>query len=638
MHKKLILIISCLVFGIFTSSGQEYAVEKIDSLLLENAHAVIREYHTQVEIRSRNRVQKKITYVVTVLNERGSHFADLGVGYDSFRKVRNLKGTLYDKNGEKIRDMHRREFLDTQRYSDYALYSENRIIRATHNERTYPFTIQYEYTVNYSITAFLDFPWIPVDDMHLAAEQASFTFDTPDDFEFRHKAVHTDILPRVKPHGRNRKHHTWELTNIKAIPREDFMPSVFDLTPHIFFSPNAFTYGKYQGNMQSWKEIGQWINLLNDGKQDLNQQSIQKAQELTAGMSDTLDIIRAIYQYAQSHTRYVAILLGVGGYQPEPASSVAQMGYGECKALSNYTVALLNAAGIKAHYTLIQHGQQIVQIDPDFPSNYFNHVIVCVPLENDTIWLETTNQLLPMGFIGAGNMDRYALVVTDEGGVLTRTPPVVAEKNNVNQFLTAALNTNGIARISLRKEFNGISISNRILPSRSTNNNQIEFFRESAGLNQLFIEHIDYQLKGKLNPSITKEADFVLQNYSRTAGDRIIFRPLMLEASLTAPAQTQQRYNDFRLPSTVLYSDSVLWQLPGNYKPIQLPDNTNLETPFGIYRLHYQTHNDDNTLTLKRELKINGGLFRADAYHDFREFLREIQRADRNQVILREVN
>ncbi|TVQ20603.1 MAG: DUF3857 domain-containing protein, partial [Bacteroidetes bacterium] len=463
MQIKLLLTISCLIACFFTSPGQEYAVEKIDSLLLENAHAVIREYHTRVEIRSRNRVQKQITYVVTVLNERGSHFADLDIVYDSFRKVRNLKGTLYDKNGEKIRDMRRREFFDSQLYSDYALYSENRIIKARHNEREYPFTIKYEYTVNYSITAFLDFPWMPVDNVHLAAERASITFDTPQDFEFRNKTVLTDILPRQEPLGRNRKLYTWELTHIKAIPHEPYMPYRLDLLPHIFFSPNEFTYGRYRGNMRSWKEIGDWINLLNEGKQDLDRQTVQKVRELTDGMTDTLEIIQTVYQYMQSHTRYVAIMLGVGGFQPEPASSVARLGYGECKALSNYTVALLNAAGIKAHYTLIQSGQQIVQIDPDFPSNYFNHAIVCVPLENDTIWLETTNQILPVGFIGASNMDRYVLVVTDNGGVLTRTPPVLADENRIHQVLHASLDTNGNARINLRKEFNGVSITNRIL-------------------------------------------------------------------------------------------------------------------------------------------------------------------------------
>jgi hypothetical protein len=121
-------------------------------------------------------------------------------------------------------------------------------------------------------------------------------------------------------------------------------------------------------------------------------------------MTDTIqsdkDKVRFLYRYLQQNMRYVSVQLGIGGLKPFPAMFVDQKKYGDCKALTNYMGALLRAVNIPSCYAIVNAGTNAKPADPKFPDNVFNHVILCVPLKNDTTWLECTSNTQPFGQLG----------------------------------------------------------------------------------------------------------------------------------------------------------------------------------------------------------------------------------------------
>ena len=62
---------------------------------------------------------------------------------------------------------------------------------------------------------------------------------------------------------------------------------------------------------------------------------------------------------------------------------------------------MLKAVGINSYYTLIRAGEDETDIQVDFPSNQFNHVVLCVPHgQRHLLWLECTSQTVSLGLFG----------------------------------------------------------------------------------------------------------------------------------------------------------------------------------------------------------------------------------------------
>ena len=57
-----------------------------------------------------------------------------------------------------------------------------------------------------------------------------------------------------------------------------------------------------------------------------------KLTKILENTQDTIQKMKSLYQYMQERTRYVGIQLGIGGFQPFPAQTVFETGYGDCKA------------------------------------------------------------------------------------------------------------------------------------------------------------------------------------------------------------------------------------------------------------------------------------------------------------------
>ena len=156
---------------------------------------------------------------------------------------------------------------------------------------------------------------------------------------------------------------------------------------------------------QSWDEVGTWYNSLQLERVKPSDEIRAKAAELVKTAADDNAKLHAIYNYVSTQFRYIGVAFGIGRYQPHSAAEVLSNQYGDCKDKHTLLASLLDAAGIKAYPALINTFREL---DSDVPSpQQFDHVITAVPQGNSFVWLDTTAEVGPFGYL-SGSAARQA--------------------------------------------------------------------------------------------------------------------------------------------------------------------------------------------------------------------------------------
>ena len=125
------------------------------------------------------------------------------------------------------------------------------------------------------------------------------------------------------------------------------------------------------------------------------------------------------------------------------ANDVDRLGYGDCKALSNYTRALLNAVDVPSYNTLLYGDRNKHDIQSDFVSMQGNHMILSIPNGENYVFLECTSQDNPFGYQANFTDDRNVLVMKPDGGEIVRTKKYENKDNSQNNKGSYSLSETG---------------------------------------------------------------------------------------------------------------------------------------------------------------------------------------------------
>lgn len=171
----------------------------------------------------------------------------------------------------------------------------------------------------------------------------------------------------------------------------------------------------------SWDDLGKWYAELERDRIVPDEKIRAKAQELVNGRASDKEKIQALYEYVAKNFRYVSLSLGEGRYQPHLAADVMANQYGDCKDKHTLLSAMLQAAGFRAYPALMNSARNI---DADVPSPaQFDHVISAIPLNGETLWVDTTAEVAPFRLLAPPLRDKKALLILPNSPARLETTP-----------------------------------------------------------------------------------------------------------------------------------------------------------------------------------------------------------------------
>ncbi len=627
---SLIFIFCSLVLSASGSDEIKYAVSQIPDELKKDVNAVVREDKMIFIIQSASKATLYAYLAVTIFNENAKEYASFQADYDKLTKLNILSGAVYDASGKLIKKLKGSEIYDQSAY-DGSLYSDNRMKSTSLSQSTYPYTVVFEYEKEYKFLFLIDGSTI-IGNEKIAVQKASYQLIYPTDLAPRYKTYNIDQKPKKEILANGVESLLWEFDNVKPITFEPFGRRK-DVTQRIAAAPSQFEYDGYKGQMQTWNEFGKWIASLNKGRDVVPDATKQKIRELTANLKTVEKKTKAVYEFVQNKSRYVSIQLGIGGLQPFSASVVDKLGYGDCKALSNYTVSLLSEIGVKANYVLIMAGANAEQLHEDFPSSQFNHATVCVPNGKDTLWLECTSQTNPFGYAGRFTGDRKALAITEAGAKIVHTPVYGAQQNVQSRIADVFIEVNGNAKAKIKTTYSGLQYENDgldfVLENRQ--DDQKKWLQENIDIPNFDLTSFSMINRKEKNPSAIVNVDLTLNRFATVSGKRMFLTANLMNRSSFVPEKVENRKTNVIIKMAYTDFDTIRYRLPEQFYSEFLPEPVKFSSRFGEYEVNYKL--DQGNLVYIRKVKMNKGEFPPESYQELIDFYKNINRTDNSKIV-----
>lgn len=609
-----------------------YSAALIPDSLKKGADAVYLLDDMVVTLESPSTMNTRQHVIVTVLTKNGLHHSNLHFSVDKLTKLDDVNVKVYNDIGLEIAKYKKKDFKLEGALSENTLASDDKVYVLDIPVPEPPFTIEYEASVNSN--GYLDLHEWYFGNSHESVVKSRYVVKTNKNNEIRYKAYNTNIQPVIK----NENGYTayeWEVNNQPVLKNEIASPGNGVYIPRIDVSPLYFNYDGYPGTMKNWAEFGMWRYPFYTEANPFTQEKVAFLNTLVKDAKSDQEKISILYKYMQQQTRYVFIAYGIGGLKPFSVPFVEQKKYGDCKALSNYMKHMLGAVGIKAYTASIYAGNNNIPFDPEFVTNRSNHIIVCVPFQKDTVWLECTSKSEEPGVLGPFTENRNALLITERGGILVNTPKSKAANNQWNAKTNFVLYDDGSAISTSRVYVSGEFWTPFYYAFNGSSKDELK---------KILIDYLgfkapdDHEVKLLGDSSMGHLVQIKLvynQLFDFKAGSKHFFplRHYKLNEEKIKPAEKRQF--DYLFDFPYIKTDTTVYRLPGNFKKESLPGPLKINNDFFTYSndiLH-----DDASAELKvfSQLKLEKNIIKPAKYNEVANGFETIRKDENQKLVLR---
>ena len=450
---------------------------------------------------------------------------------------------------------------------------------------------------------------------------------------------------RVQVVAQTSNEASFRTENRLAIPDEEDAPPFSSLAAEVFVNYDP----KGPSPLQTWTEAGHDYHVLFDPGEKPETGIKSQVDALSAAQIDALSKIDALYNYVSREIRYVAIEIGVGGYQPHLPADVYKNKYGDCKDKATLLISMLDKIGLRSYPALVGTRGD-VEADPKAPTlATFDHMIVALPVpeslrpavqnfpaydsRDQILWMDPTSEFDPLGQLPEMDQGVFALIAYPDHGDLQRIPEPAPEQNGSEYDVKLQLQSDGTGVAEVGARYLGIANARRHVFYRGRSQAEI-----LSGFEQRVSRYASQTSFRKASISGTEDnRKQVTENFSfagnfatASAGNSWFFQPLILSG--IAVPEVGPRPRELPLDVGAPYHVQIGYQLqlPIGMRLERVPDNVSLKSEFGEMNIEYTL--SGNTLVATQRVSFAQSRISPEKYPEFRDFVNAYIRATRLRV------
>ncbi len=615
----------------------------------EKTDAVVLYSETAVTVLPDHRINTLVREAYKILRPGGREYGIVAIPFNPQKKITSLHGWCIPAQGKdyEVKDKEATEVsLPMIEGSELISDVKEKLLRIPAPDPGN--IIGYEYEVHEQplvLQNLWDFQGeSPVRESH-------YSLQVPPGWEYKASWLN---YAEMKPTQAGNGQWQWVLSDVKAIRREDDMPPLRGVAGQMivtFFPPG----GAAADEFATWREMGNWYQNLTSRRRDASPEIKQEVTTRTALAATPLDKMRALAQFVQHDIRYVAIELGIGGWQPHPAADVFVHRYGDCKDKTTLMSSMLREIGVDSYYVVINTRRG--SATPDMPPHVgaFNHVIVAIKLPEGVtdpslvatmqhprlgrlLIFDPTNELTPFGQIAGYLQANYGLLVTPDGGELVELPQQPSRMNSIQRAARLTLDAQGTLKGSVedmrvgdrawweRRRLTTVTKdSDRIKPIERLLADSISIFRITKAT--LINLHQTGEPFG-LNYS------FEAEDYAKNAGGLLLVRPRVIGSKSSELLETKEpRKYPIEFDGPLWDTDAFDITLPPGYEVDDLPPPVDADYSFASY--HSKTEVRGNAIHYARTFEVKELSVPVSRAEELKKFYRIIASDERNTAVLK---
>jgi len=585
-------------------------------------------------------VKVNVRRVYKILRPEGASYGLVSVGFDADTRITYLKGWSITAGGAES-DIKEKEALESGA-SEGVFFQDSKYktLRIPHAEPGS--IIAYEFEQRRRPTVQQEYWFFQRD---IPVRMARLTIEAPASWILN--ARWQNWQP-VEPARQGDKRRVWQLENIPAVEAEASMPPWRSIAGHLgvaYSSPGAVAA------QPTWQGIGGWLWGL-VATQRRSSPALQAQARTIAGSGTRFQQIRRLSQWVQGEIRYVAIVIGMSGYQPHAASNVLTNRYGDCKDKATLLSALLSEVGVNSYYLYVNTERGVV--DESFPTALsFDHVILAIRMPDEVdlagenlpavvthprlgrlLLFDPTDNFTPFGWLPTVEQKSIGLLVSEEEKTLLPVPLLPPAANRVVRKGTFTI----AADASLSGEVEETRLGAHASMLRAT---LAPLSREER--DRMLEEYVGGFILGATVSNIRLEglqgSDSVLmlrykvttERYLQRSGDLLMFRPRFLGTK--ADTLTSDRKLAYEFDQAASEEDIIDIRLPAEYEVDDMPAQIAAKQRFASYQSAFTVNGD--SLRYARRFEVTDIHVPPAEFSGLRALFQDITQDERATVVLR---